>query len=122
MATITQMILYVSDPAQSAAFYADLLGLAAKPLSPNFVIFELAKGVQLGLLLRSKVVPAADKGISSELCLVVDSKDALEAMHQKWVKQGHPIILPPQVMYFGGVNFMGLDADGNRIRVSTPDN
>jgi predicted enzyme related to lactoylglutathione lyase len=122
LATITQMILYVSDPAQSAAFYADLLGLAAKPLSPNFVIFELAKGVQLGLLLRSKVVPAADKGISSELCLVVDSKDALEAMHQKWVKQGHPIILPPQVMYFGGVNFMGLDADGNRIRVSTPDN
>jgi uncharacterized glyoxalase superfamily protein PhnB len=31
------------------------------------------------------------------------------------------MILPPQTMYFGGVNFMAVDPDGHRIRVSTPD-
>lgn len=121
MTSLTQMILYVSDPAKSASFYAGLLGLTPKSLSPNFVVFELAAGVQLALLLRSTVEPAADKGISSELCLVVDSKEALETLHKQWVSRGVRIILPPQLMYFGAVNFMGVDSDGNRIRVSTPD-
>ncbi|HTB22171.1 MAG TPA: VOC family protein [bacterium] len=121
MTTLTQVILYVSDPARSSSFYAEILGLTPKSLSPNFAIFELAQGVQLGLLLRSTVEPAADKGISSELCLIVDSKEALEALHKQWAGRGMRIILPPQLMYFGAVNFMAEDADGNRIRVSTPD-
>jgi len=116
-----QVILYVSEPARSSAFYAELLNLTAEILSPNFAVINLAEGFQLGLLLRSKVEPPAPEGISSELCLIVEDKGALEALYKQWVAKGVPIILPPQVMYFGGANFMGTDPDGNRIRISTPD-
>ncbi len=121
MTVLTQVILYVSNPDQSANFYAQVLGLTPKPLSPNFVVFDLGPGFQLGLLLRSKVQPAAPAGISSELCLIVDSEGALNALHQQWTAKGVTIVLPPQRMYFGGVNFMAVDPDGNRLRVSTPD-
>jgi catechol 2,3-dioxygenase-like lactoylglutathione lyase family enzyme len=116
-----QVILYVSDPGKSAAFYAGILDQKPQVLSPNFVVFDLGHGFTLGLLARAKVEPAAAPGVSSELCFIVDTKEALEALHRQWVQQGVSIALAPQLMYFGGTNFMGLDPDGHRLRVSTPD-
>jgi len=54
------------------------------------------------------------------LCSGYDSA-ALHALHQQWINKGIPIILQPMKMYFDGIHFMGLDPDGHRLRVATPD-
>jgi len=118
----SQVIFYVSDPVKSAAFYEKLLNIPGKILSPNFAVFELRKGFQLGLLSRAKVKPEAPVGVSGELCFIEDGKESLERLHKAWLAKGVTIVLEPQLMYFGGYNFMGVDPDGNRLRVSTPDN
>ena len=117
----SQVILYVSDPERSAAFYESILEIPAKRLSPNFAVLELGKGFQLGLLSRDKVKPEAAAGVSSELCIIESDRRSLERLHEVWAAKKVKIILEPQLMYFGGWNFMGEDPDGNRIRVSTPD-
>ena len=43
------IIPYVKNPAQSAAFYAGLLGRPPVDSSPNFAMFALSSGVMLGL-------------------------------------------------------------------------
>jgi hypothetical protein len=121
MALPSQVILYVSDPAKSAAFYEAILEIPAKILSPNFAVLDLGKGFQLGLLARAKVSPEAPIGVSSELCFIEADRQALESLHRTWVSKGVTILLQPQLMYFGGHNFLGADPDGNRLRVSTPD-
>jgi hypothetical protein len=121
MALPSQVILYVSEPARSAEFYAALLERPAKILSPNFAVLDLAPGFQLGLLSRAKVQPSAPAGISGELCFIEDGLESLQRLHDAWVAKGVTIVLEPQLMYFGGHNSLGLDPDGNRLRVSTPD-
>lgn len=122
MPSPTQIILYVSNPERSALFYQQVLEKDYRTLSPHFVVFEIQEGFQLGLYRRSKVDPPAPEGISGELCFICDTKAALEALHDAWCSKGVNIILPPTLMYFGGVNFIATDADGNRLRASTPDN
>jgi predicted enzyme related to lactoylglutathione lyase len=121
MPSPTQIILYVADPERSAAFYRQILEKEYRTLSPNFVVFEIQDGFQLGLFRRSKLEPAAPEGISGELCFICENKASLEAMHESWRAKGAKIILPPTLMYFGGVNFIATDPDGNRLRASTPD-
>ena len=43
------VLLYVDEPEKSAAFYARLLDRQPLESSPNFVMFELAPGLRLGL-------------------------------------------------------------------------
>jgi catechol 2,3-dioxygenase-like lactoylglutathione lyase family enzyme len=117
----TLSILYVTEPAKSAAFYGRILGREPAAKSPNFVVFDLGQGFKLGLLARATVEPAAPQGCSGELCFFVDDEERLRGLHQQWADLGVAMAFPPKLMYFGSHNFMALDPDGNRLRVSTPD-
>ena len=118
----TAVLLYVSDIARSSKFYADLFGLKPAVASPFYVMFKLANGFEVAIYDRNKLQPpASPMSASAELCFVVKDRAALDALHAQWAQKGIEIILPPTKMYFGGVHFMGLDPDGHRLRVGTPD-
>ncbi len=118
----SQFLLYVDDPAQSAQFYGRLLGQEPRQLSPFFALVPLGPGFHLGLWSRAKAeadYPA--RGESAELCFIAPDKAALEALHAEWLGKGIAMAQAPRQMYFGGWNFVALDPDGHRLRVSTPD-
>lgn len=117
-----QCLLYVEDPAKSAAFYADLLGKPAKTLSPFFAVVTLQDGVELAFWARAKA-PAQwnSTGESGELCLIVKDEAALRDLHAGWAGKGVTVLQAPEKMYFGGFNCVVEDLDGHRIRLSTPD-
>jgi hypothetical protein len=51
------LVLYVDDPARSAASYADLLAAPIVEQSPTFAMLPLRDGVMLGLWSRHGVEP-----------------------------------------------------------------
>lgn len=110
-------ILYVDNPAASAAFYADLLGHAPIQASPNFVLFALQSGVMLGLWSKHTVEPAAAAaGGGTELAFSVDSEATVTSLHADWIRRGLPILQAPVRMDFG-YTFVASDPDGHRLRV-----
>ena len=118
------LILYVKSPADSAAFYARLLGRSAADSSaaassPNFAMFALTSGVMLGLWAVHDVAPAATSGGGAELALALDSRQAVSDCHARWQALGLTIIQPPTDMDFGHT-FTALDPDGHRLRVFAP--
>ena len=118
----TAVIFYVNDIARSSAFYSDLFDLEPSVASPFYVMFKLASGFEFALYDRNKLQPAASAmSASAELCFVVADSAALNALNVRWVEKGIRIIMEPMKMYFGGIHFMGLDPDGHRLRVGTPD-
>ena len=74
-------ILYVDNPAKSAAFYQDLLGRAPLESSPTFAMFALDAGVMLGLWSRHTVEPAATgTGGGHEVCFPVANKARVDEL------------------------------------------
>lgn len=113
----TLLILYVDNPAASAAFYADLLGQAPLEQSPTFAMVPLRGDIRLGLWSRHTVEPAAGgTGGGCEIALVADDPDAV---HADWAARGLAIAQPPTEMDFGR-SFVALDPDGHRLRVFRP--
>jgi catechol 2,3-dioxygenase-like lactoylglutathione lyase family enzyme len=110
------LVLYVRHAGESAAFYAGLLGKPPAESSPNFVLFQLDSGVQLGLWTAGMVQPPATAAGGSELCFMVEDRAAVDARHAAWADQGLRIAQPPTVMDFG-YTFVALDPDGHRLRV-----
>jgi catechol 2,3-dioxygenase-like lactoylglutathione lyase family enzyme len=118
----TIVLLYVADIARSSAFYSDLFGRQPAVASPFYAMFKLDNGFEVALYDRNKLQPPAGvMSASGELGFTVADTAALNALHQQWVAKGIPIIMAPMKMYFGGTHFMGLDPDGHRLRVATPD-
>jgi catechol 2,3-dioxygenase-like lactoylglutathione lyase family enzyme len=118
----TAVLFYVSNIARSSAFYSDLFGCQPALASPFYAMFKLDNGFEVAFYDRHKLKPAASAmSASAELGFTVADRTALEAMHEQWVGKGIEIILAPTKMYFGGIHFMGLDPDGHRLRVATPD-
>ena len=114
------MLLYVSSPKASAAFYADLFGSQPIEASPNFVLFALDAGLMLGLWKRQTVEPAATAtGTGGELACAVDDAASVEALHADWRGRGLTIIQTPTAMDFGRT-FVAVDPDGHRLRVFAP--
>ena len=118
MPDLSLVILYVEDPAASAAFYADLLGHGPAEASPSFAMFALPSGTGLGLWSRRAVEPAATAatGGGSELAFTAEDVDAV---HADWAARGLPIAQAPTDMDFGRT-FVALDPDGHRLRVFAP--
>jgi catechol 2,3-dioxygenase-like lactoylglutathione lyase family enzyme len=118
----SQILLYVEDLPRSAAFYSDLLGIQPALASPTFIAFDL-EHFHLGLWDRAKVdlQGGAGPGESAELCFIAPDLAGLRALHGEWAAKGIRIAMEPRKMYFGAHNFVGLDPDGHRLRVSTPD-
>lgn len=114
------IILYVDNPAASAAFYADLLSQKPVEQSPTFAMFVFETGGKLGLWSRSGVVPpptAAAGG--AEIAFPVADAAAVHACHDDWQRRGVTIAQAPTELDFG-VSFVGLDPDGHRLRVFSP--
>lgn len=117
MPNLSLVILYVDNPAASAAFYADLLGTAPAEQSPTFAMFPLPCGIGLGLWSRHTVEPAAaTAGGGTEIAFMADDVDAVYA---DWSNRGLVIVQPPTELDFGRT-FVALDPDSHRLRVFKP--
>ncbi|MCG2576970.1 VOC family protein [Dechloromonas sp. XY25] len=114
------LLLYVAQPAASAAFYADLLGCQPVEASPTFAMFALDNGTMLGLWARETVAPKAVAGAGGgELAFAVGDDAEVEPRHAQWKAKGIAIAQAPTRMDFG-YTFVGLDPDGHRLRVFAP--
>src|SRR6516225_4538606 len=110
------LVLYVDDPAASAAFYRDLLGREPVEASPTFVMFALDGGPMLGLWSRRTVEPAAAAGGGGAELAVAVADGAVDATFADWTGRGITIVQRPTTMDFGRT-FVALDPDGHRLRV-----
>jgi predicted enzyme related to lactoylglutathione lyase len=114
------VLLYVDEPEKSAAFYARLLGRAPRDSSPNFVMFDLAPGLRLGLWARRDVKPApSGASDAGELAMAVGSNEEVEALSADHKRKGATILQEPVTLDFGRT-FLAADPDGHRLRVFCP--
>ena len=114
------ILLYVDEPQKSADFYIRLLDRQPLDSSPNFVMFELAPGLRLGLWARRDVKPAAG-GVAGagELAMAVATNEEVEALCADRRRKGVAILQEPVTMDFGRT-FLAADPDGHRLRVFCP--
>lgn len=113
-------ILYVRDPATSAAFYSALLGRQPEHVFPAFVSYDLGNGFQLGLWSAHSLKPRPPaSGNRSELAFSVHAGE-VDRLYGEWQSLGVPIDEELHEAVFGPT-FVGLDPDGHRLRVCTPD-
>ncbi len=114
------VLLYVDEPRTSADFYTRLLDRQPLDSAPNFVMFELAPGLRLGLWARRDVQPAPRGGADTgELAMAVGSTEEVEALCADWKRKGAAILQEPATMDFGRT-FLAADPDGHRLRVFCP--
>lgn len=117
MPDFSLVILYVENPATSAAFYCDLLGSKPVEASPTFAMFALRPGVMLGLWSRHTVSPRAlATGGGGELAFTVADAAAVDDTYKRWQLCGLQIERAPIDLDFGRT-FVALDPDGHRLRV-----
>ena len=117
MTTFDFVLLYVSDPEESASFYAGLLGLPVLDRGPAFSMLKLREGVLLGLWRHDDVDPPA-KPVSggSEIAFILPRDADIDGLAAQWKARGVPILQAPADMDFGRT-FTAADPDGHRIRV-----
>ena len=114
------VLLYVDEPQASAAFYARLLDRQPLDSSPNFVMFELAPDLRLGLWARRDVQPAPRGAFDTgELTMAVGSNEEVEALCADRKRKGATILQEPVTKDFG-LTFLTADPDGHRLRVFCP--
>ncbi len=113
-------IFYVSSIEHSAEFYQSLFGAPPVEMAPSFAMFVLNGDDQLGLWRRDLVEPVVTAmGGGSELCLTLDSDDAVEQRYMDWSGTKAHVLQQPVTMDFGRT-FVVADPDGNRLRVFHP--
>ncbi len=116
------VLLYVNNPPQSAAFYAELLGHSPVESQPNFALFVLSSGMKLGLWSKDTVEPAAatHNGGSELSALPWKAQSAFARRTPRGPRRGLAVIQSlPTDMDFGHT-FVALDPDGHRLRVFAP--
>ena len=113
------LILYVKNPAESAAFYSRLLGREPVDAAPNFAMFALGEHAMLGLWAAHEVAPAATPPGGAELCLTLADNAAVDACQARWTALGARLIQGATTMDFG-YTFAVQDIDGHRVRVFAP--
>lgn len=117
MPTPNLIVLYVEDPAASAAFYEKLLESAPTVASPGFTSFSIPGGAMLGLWRRSHAKPAATgSGASSEIGFMLSDADAIADCYRRWQALGVPLEQELTTLDFGPT-FVVRDPDGHRLRV-----
>jgi catechol 2,3-dioxygenase-like lactoylglutathione lyase family enzyme len=115
------LLMYVTSPERSAAFYAGLLDRQPVEASPTFAMFALDSGVMLGLWAAHTVEPSASLagGARGELAFAVADDAAVSAHYADWSARGIDIAQSPTRLDFG-FTFVALDPDGHRLRVFAP--
>ena len=117
MINVHSLLLYVTDPQESAGYYASLLECEPMDASPTFVMFALPSGLRLGLWRKDGVDPSpVAPGGGQEIGIHVQDPDSVDAMHKTWSEKGAVITMPPTDLDFGR-SFVATDPDGHRLRV-----
>jgi predicted enzyme related to lactoylglutathione lyase len=119
MPNVGFILVYVENVAASEAFYASILGRSAIESSTTFAMLPAAPGLMLGLWRRDGVKPAATPAGGGEIAFPVDNHVEVDATFAEWSDRGVRIVQPPTKMDFG-YTFVGLDPDGQRLRVFAP--
>ncbi len=119
MSDVGFVLVYVSDAPKSEAFYASILGRPAIESSPTFAMLEAAPGLMLGLWNRDGVAPPATPAGGGEIAFAAASAAEVDALFAQWRALGVAIAQEPTAMDFG-YTFVGLDPDGQRLRVFAP--
>lgn len=120
MYTADITILYVTNPVNSAAFYAALLQTQPVEVSPTFALFVMENGFKLGLWSRFTVEPQLTHfapGNASEVFFKVASRQAVDEAYQTWGTEHAVTIMQKPVALDFGYAFTALDPDGHRLRV-----
>jgi predicted enzyme related to lactoylglutathione lyase len=113
------VLLYVTDVAASAAYYAAVLDDQPLEQSPGFAMFSLAPRFGLGLWRKDVIVPAATAPAgATELGIRVDTPADVDTTYAAWRERGATIALEPTDLEFGR-SFVAVDPDGHRLRVYT---
>ena len=111
------LMLYVSSPEVSADFYTTLFGIQPVEKSPTFVLFILQSGLKLALWAKHTVKPVpANIGGGCEFSMRVETRDAVNALYEKWHDLRAEILMAPAQLEFGW-SFVIADPDGHRLRV-----
>lgn len=112
------VILFVSSPIESGAFYSRLLDLTPIEQSPTFVLFALPSGLMLGLWSKKTATPAVmAAGGGSEICFSEDSAEKVQSIYDRWKQLDIPIAQKPTTMDGMSLTFVAVDPDGHRIRI-----
>ncbi len=119
MRTLNYVLLAVRDPLASAELYTRLLGREPVEKASTFVLYVLPTGLKIGLWLAADVVPKPLQAGGVELSFTEDSKDAVRATYEEWMKLGLTILQEPTEMDFG-FTFVAQDPDGHRLRPFVP--
>lgn len=114
-------VLYVEDPAASAAFYRDLLCVETFASSEGFTAIPLPGGRLMGLWRKSAVKPEVTGPSGGfEIGAMIAEAGGVAAKFAEAEKAGLTIAQPLTVADFGPT-FVILDPDGHRIRFCEPD-
>ena len=119
MPDVSFVLVYVDDASRSEAFYATILGRPAIESSPTFAMFAAGAGLRLGLWRRDGVRPPTGGGAGGEIAFTAGSEAEVDALCAAWRTRGVAIAQEPTSMDFG-YTFVGLDPDGQRLRVFAP--
>ncbi len=120
MQTTPMFILYVTDPAASARFYADALSVPVIYDAPDFTMLPLGPGARLGLWRTETVAPGARFAPGGgELDVAMPDEAALAAAEARLVAQGVTILQPLTRLGFGHAVTVA-DPDGHRLRFFVP--
>lgn len=120
MQATPMFILYVTDPAASARFYADALAAPVLHQSDDFAMLALGQGARLGLWRTDEVAPRARFAPGgAELDMVVADAAALATTQARLAAQGVSILQPLTALDFGQAVTVA-DPDGHRLRLYVP--
>ncbi len=121
MSTPNLILLYVSDPLASAAFYEKLFETAPAARFPTYAALSFPNGLTVGLWsTQAKNFVSGGAGHRSEIAFMVADESDVRRMHDRWVEDGVTIEQPLHEAVFGWT-FVAIDPDGHRLRVCTPD-
>jgi catechol 2,3-dioxygenase-like lactoylglutathione lyase family enzyme len=119
MSNVGFILVYVENVAASEAFYSSILGRPAVESSATFAMLPAAPGLMLGLWRRDGVKPEPTPAGGGEIAFRVDGAGEVDALFAEWSGRGVKIAQTPTKMDFG-YTFVGLDPDGQRLRVFAP--
>ena len=112
------IVLYVENLPMSSQFYQNILGIKPDAHSPTFTSFSLSNGMGLALKTKDSVEPAVytQCGGHGELAFTLKNRQQVDALFITWQNQAIKMIQPPCSLPYG-YTFVGIDPDGNRLRV-----
>ena len=119
MSDVNFILIYVDDVAANEAFYTFILGRQPVESSPTFAMMPAAPGLMLGLWKREGVMPKATPAGGGEIAFSASGKAEVDALFAEWRRRGVAIAQEPTAMDFG-YTFVGLDPNGQRLRVFAP--